>query len=196
MKNMIKFIFFMLFIGYAYNASSQNLEKSIRVEYNTSMDFSAKFGGLFSRPSVTYSSRLLVSGSKASCILFNCKDITRNNYYFDSNNKSKLVIQSYNCTTNKTGIASVKENKMRKFKFTKESKKILGYTCYKALFSDEGGDYEVWFTREIPNNTVGPLEIVNIPGLVLEASSLGYLCRASSVEILPNLIEITIPQAN
>ena len=194
MKNMIKFIFFMLFIGYAYNVSSQNLEKSIRVEYNTSMDFAAKFGG--SGLKVTYSSRLLVSGSKASCILFNCKDITRNNYYFDSNNKSKLVIQSYNCTTNKTGGASVKENKMRKFKFTKESKKILGYTCYKALSSDEGGDYEVWFTREIPNNTVGPLEIVNIPGLVLEVSSLGFSCRASSVEILPNKIEIVIPKPN
>lgn len=61
---------------------------------------------------------------------------------------------------------------------TNESKKILGYQCYKAILPaaeaeklevsyQEDGDLIVWFTPEIPISA-GPERIYGLPGLIME----------------------------
>lgn len=59
------------------------------------------------------------------------------------------------------------------WKITKETKKIKGYTCFKALEVDAKKKKELlktaWFTKEIPF-AYGPKEIGGLPGLILELS--------------------------
>ncbi len=50
----------------------------------------------------------------------------------------------------KAGEEAAKESKTET-EITKETKKIAGYTCTKAIITDEEGEeVEVWFTKEIP----------------------------------------------
>jgi GLPGLI family protein len=67
-----------------------------------------------------------------------------------------------------------------KWTITTETKKILGYTCYKATSTKEGLDFDdnkimipgpvVWFTPEIPL-PFGPRGIDGLPGVILESNS-------------------------
>lgn len=56
---------------------------------------------------------------------------------------------------------------------TNETKKILGYTCYKAIEvkpkgkSDKYKLHTAWFTKEIPLS-IGPKNFGGLPGLILE----------------------------
>lgn len=52
---------------------------------------------------------------------------------------------------------------------TSEKKKILSYTCQKAIGSFRGRTYEAWFTPEIPLEE-GPYKFSGLPGLILEVS--------------------------
>lgn len=71
------------------------------------------------------------------------------------------------------------ENKFVEWNITKESKNILGFTCFKAvpkyLQSYEPRELnsyptEVWFAPSI-NKRGGPLKYANLPGLILEVKS-------------------------
>lgn len=60
------------------------------------------------------------------------------------------------------------ETKPEKWKITKETKEILGYTCTKATTtsSEDGETVEAWFTNAIPVE-VGPSSFHGLPGAIL-----------------------------
>ena len=58
------------------------------------------------------------------------------------------------------------------WKMTGEQKKIGDYTCMKAIHQDESDTIEVWFTPQIPVS-VGPGNLGQLPGVILEASFSG-----------------------
>lgn len=53
-----------------------------------------------------------------------------------------------------------------KWKMTGEQKKILDYTCQKAILLDTSKKVAVWFTNQIPVST-GPNGMSGLPGLIL-----------------------------
>ena len=62
--------------------------------------------------------------------------------------------------------------KVRAWKITGESKKILGYNCLKATFNDTTSRKQnivVWFTDAIPL-AAGPATFGTLPGLILEVN--------------------------
>lgn len=56
------------------------------------------------------------------------------------------------------------------WKISKESQKILNYTCYKATTTFRGREYIAWFTPELPYN-YGPWKLQGLPGLILKADT-------------------------
>ena len=56
------------------------------------------------------------------------------------------------------------------WKITKESQKILGYTCYKATGKFRGRNYVAWFAPDIPYN-LGPWKLGGLPGLILKVDN-------------------------
>jgi hypothetical protein len=57
------------------------------------------------------------------------------------------------------------------WKVGKKTKKILGYTCYKATCTFKGEEYEVWFTEEVPLHYSPVNGLFPPQGLVLAISS-------------------------
>ncbi|MDV7698605.1 GLPGLI family protein [Chryseobacterium soli] len=53
------------------------------------------------------------------------------------------------------------------WKLEKGEKKILGYSCAKAVASYRGRTYTAWFTKEVAINN-GPYVFEGLPGLILE----------------------------
>lgn len=61
------------------------------------------------------------------------------------------------------------------WKITKETKRILGFECKKAIGVYKCRQYTVWFTKDIPLKT-GPWHLNGLPGAILEAKeSNGYM---------------------
>lgn len=85
----------------------------------------------------------------------------------------------------------------------RETKEILGFTCYKALgsytqyhnFAQKDITYEitVWYTPEIPL-PFGPGEFIGVPGLVLEAVSGSFYMIAEEIEFFKKSKSIKKPQ--
>src|SRR5690554_3223243 len=53
------------------------------------------------------------------------------------------------------------------YKITDETKKILGYTCYKAVTTVNSNSIELWFTKDLPYRA-SPVAMGQELGLVLE----------------------------
>jgi GLPGLI family protein len=83
-------------------------------------------------------------------------------YFYDVSKRSSIESQEF------FGKKFLIENtKPRKWKISKETKEILGYTCKKATTtSDEDELVEAWFTSEIPVE-VGPSSFYGLPGAIL-----------------------------
>lgn len=87
---------------------------------------------------------------------------------------------------------------------SKEKKKILGYTCFKATTEYKSFDKNeeeiivdvyAWFTPEIPVSA-GPLDIDGLPGLILEASRNDrFTFIANKIELNPDDKSIEHPDA-
>ena len=78
------------------------------------------------------------------------------------------------------------------WKITKESQKILGYTCYKATTKFRGRDYIAWFSPDIPYN-LGPWKLGGLPGLILKVEN--DLFDYDAIRIVLNSDKIpTIPK--
>lgn len=67
--------------------------------------------------------------------------------------------------------------------FDNMSKKISGYTCYKAQSEFGGRNWTVWFTPDIPL-AYGPWKLGYLPGLILEAfeTNNGYSFECISIK--------------
>ncbi len=63
----------------------------------------------------------------------------------------------------------------------KEKKKILGYDCYRAYYSDEGFEYAVWFAPEL-RYADGPYRFLGLDGLILELETKVMVITATSIE--------------
>lgn len=81
-----------------------------------------------------------------------------------------------------------------KWKVTGEQKKILDYTCQKAILLDTSKKVAVWFTNQIPVS-IGPNGLSGLPGLILAIEQdLGdRLTIATKVETLPEAYAFTRP---
>lgn len=90
----------------------------------------------------------------------------------------------------KTYLITLDYNKYN-WKLVKESKEILGFTCYKAIgtyteyhpFAQKDITYEhiVWYAPEIPL-PFGPGEYTGVPGLILEAVDGSFYMIAEDIE--------------
>ena len=91
--------------------------------------------------------------------------------------------------------------KERKWSLTKESKKIAGFTCYKATFSKKvpSGNYIItaWYTPDIPIQ-FGPEEYYGeLPGLILELHDILAVYSCTSIELNPKTsLKIEWPNKN
>lgn len=105
-------------------------------------------------------------------------DVPKQSYYH--NYTTKEYVQSQDLM-GKTFLITGKEK--GKWKFSNETKEILGYTCKKATSTSEDGKVmEVWFTTKIPL-PIGPNGMYGLPGAVLSVVSEGgkYSITASNV---------------
>ena len=59
------------------------------------------------------------------------------------------------------------EKKQTAWKMGTDSKKILGYTCLKATFTNDKDTLAAWFTPQIPVSA-GPKNFGELPGMILE----------------------------
>lgn len=101
-------------------------------------------------------------------------------YYFDFKNKY-LYTQKY---FNDKEILMRATQDNYQWTITDETKKIQGFTCYKATlkFKDRKPEFIVWFTPEIPFGA-GPMEFVGLPGLVLEVRTPFFVYGATSINL-------------
>ena len=88
------------------------------------------------------------------------------------------------------------------WKLLKESKKILGYTCYKAIAVVKESNpitkkemkttVTVWYAPSIPI-PFGPAGYDGLPGLVLESSISSFYFVAQKIEFLDKKVSIKVP---
>ena len=83
-----------------------------------------------------------------------------------------------------------------KWKFTPESKTILGYKCTKATCNFRGRNYVAFFTREIPFKAA-PWKFHGLPGVILEVYSTDDIVKwkAQALKIRPRQPHPEIPTA-
>lgn len=62
------------------------------------------------------------------------------------------------------------------------NKKILGYSCKKAIGTFRGRTYKVWYTEEIPVS-YGPWKLFGLPGVILKAEDTRFNFRFTATEI-------------
>lgn len=77
------------------------------------------------------------------------------------------------------------------WEITKESKKILGYTTYKATAKFRGRDYIAWFTPDLSYN-YGPWKLNGLPGLILKVENDMFSYEAKRIVLNSDKIP-TIP---
>lgn len=74
------------------------------------------------------------------------------------------------------------------WQITSETKRILGYTCYKATTKvkvngkDTEEELEAWFAPEVPFQ-FGPIDIYGLPGLILEVNRKNFIYYATEISL-------------
>lgn len=106
-----------------------------------------------------------------------------NSIYYTSSNNENFV---QNCHT--LGECFLIEKQKIEWEITQETKKVQGYSCFKATTNreDSGKTFVTvaWFTTELPFN-FGPMGYKGLPGLILELDDSAINFTASKVEINP-----------
>ncbi|MDM1521909.1 GLPGLI family protein [Empedobacter stercoris] len=108
----------------------------------------------------------------------------------DSLYQNKIAILKKNSSEMKR-IIMVEKRPTVNWKITKESQKMLGYTCYKATTKFRGRDYTAWFTPELPYN-YGPWKLGGLPGLILKVENELFDYDATRIVLNSNKIP-TLP---
>jgi len=111
-------------------------------------------------------------------------------FYRNSKTKENIRLKKFK---NKDFTISKPYKERYQWKLTKETKIIGGYLCYKAIHTDsgefEGQKFSVktiaYYTPEIPL-PFGPINMNELPGLVLEAQSKGYYYIAKNIVVSKN----------
>ncbi len=82
----------------------------------------------------------------------------------------------------------------RKWKLDPEQKKVLDFTCQKAILQDSEEGVIAWYTSQIPMS-IGPNAYSGLPGLVLavEIGDGQRMITATKIEPLPSGFEFTKP---
>lgn len=83
-----------------------------------------------------------------------------------------------------------------KWKFVKETKEILGYSCQKATTTFRGRKYEAWFAEELPVSD-GPFLFTGLPGLILEVRDVKdeYVFVATGMETKKEAVYLELDPA-
>jgi len=98
-------------------------------------------------------------------------------YYYNDKTKTYLI---KDCEA--LGKCFIYPNRFLKWQLTQESKKINGYTSYKATRTN--GKVIAWYTPEIPVN-FGPKGEYGLPGLILELEIGKIIFKAIKIELNP-----------
>ena len=97
--------------------------------------------------------------------------------YYDQVNKI-----FYNNIINNNTETILKDNTKISWKLTKETKKIEGYKCHKAVGKLYDIEYEVWFTEKL-KFPYGPIKINGLEGIILEMNSNSIGLKISAEKI-------------
>ena len=121
-------------------------------------------------------------------------------YY--KNLKEKLKIHKRDGSIDKKKYLIIEEYEKYDWKLLKESKKILGYICYKAVATvkqynpftkkEMKTTVEVWYTPSLPL-PFGPAGYDGLPGLVLESHIASFYFIAQKIEFLNKKISVNKP---
>jgi GLPGLI family protein len=113
-----------------------------------------------------------------------------NEYYINLNNKEKFY-KGKNMSFKPELVYFEKPV----WELVEGEKKILGYTCKKAIQVDSSKNKRiVWYTEEIPYS-YGPKNYFGLPGLILKMERLNDVFEATKIEINPKNIDIIKPTA-
>ncbi len=124
---------------------------------------------------------------------------TQGNKMFYCDSKNKLILEQTSFLDKDFIISSSMDD--LKWSLTKDKKIIESYVCYKATAIKEmdvpngkkAYNYVAWYCPELSFN-YGPVNIVGLPGLVLEYSNERLTYSAIKVNLSEELIEIETPQ--
>ncbi|MFD2698105.1 GLPGLI family protein [Mesonia sediminis] len=125
----------------------------------------------------------LGSISQTRINLMNSLVMNSNSIYVDFNKKNAYYLPTNFSLIRQVDISNIK------WTITKSKKKILGFTCYKALgkIINQNEDYkrvysiEAWFTPEIPYKG-GATAYGNLPGLILHYKDKQASFSATSID--------------
>ncbi len=108
-----------------------------------------------------------------------------------SNYKTKEHTVTYRLFGGKNVYVYKEPFPLIKWELIDEQKKILSYTCQKAIGRFRGRTYEAWFTPKIPIQE-GPYKFTGLPGLILEISDLkkDYVFNCIGIEKSKQIVPI------
>lgn len=188
MKN--HFILFFVFC-FTFSSLAQKNIKSIKITYVKSSN-----GTLLENqnPVLVFTSEKtsLITSEK---IILKKADFPIEQTFVDFNSKSISQFSQFK-NGNSILINDSLDLDNSKFKFSDETKKILGYTCKKVTTSINSNSIEIWYTNEL-NFKGAPTLLGQNLGLVLEMVRNGnYKITASKIELLktiPTLLTLPNP---
>lgn len=193
MKKVLFIILFLSFYNWSYSQDFAEAKVIYKLEYNRDIENrmsssinkllkksesirknKLRFELLFNKEKACYKhvDVLIPEGEEVYYVLASRGNFSQV-YYRDKKNKSKYT------KSNEENFNVVYPYNEYQWKITKETKTILGYTCYKAVatvheFNSYGEVKEytpkAWFTYDLPYS-YGPKGYDGLPGLVLEQTS-------------------------
>jgi GLPGLI family protein len=155
-----------------------------RVEYKQTMNIELDEGMEQFRAMIeesTTSEKELLFTKAAS--LYRTLEVEEEEEIEDGNNEQIMMVmdggESVVYTDHEAGVVTEQTDVMgkkflikgpekdRKWKIHPERKKVQGYDCQRAVFTDSMGTLEAWFASDIPVSA-GPMGVGKLPGLILE----------------------------
>lgn len=112
-----------------------------------------------------YWAQMKVEIDKGNSNVFASLDGHKRSYLYKYYDENKLVENDY---FDMTPWRYTEAWEKPEWEITDETKKVLGYECFKATSDYRGRKWTAWFAPEIPVGE-GPWKLCGLPGLILEA---------------------------